>query len=229
MKAFNINAKKPLCSIVSCIIQRKIEIRYNYKILSILFLGTWWISLIFGVRNNFRSLMEVMDSLLRKMHNDRNTIGTAHEYKRMLDAPGVMQCWHTYNYYPWNSRLASPAMLTLCCDLWENSVGNQISKFLFLSRPVGFLVGSWGFPGGTRGKEPACNCRRRKRHGLNPWVGKIPCRRAQQPTPVFLPGEALGQRSLVGYSSQGRNESDRTEVTCTYLLLLRKGSDWKPT
>ena len=31
--------------------------------------------------------MEVMDSLLRKMHNDRNTIGTAHEYKRMLDAP----------------------------------------------------------------------------------------------------------------------------------------------
>ena len=33
-------------------------------------------------------------------------------------------------------------------------------------------------------------------HGLNPWVGKIPWRRAWQPTPVFLPGELHGQRSL---------------------------------
>ena len=32
------------------------------------------------------------------------------------------------------------------------------------------------------------------------WVGKIPWRRAWQPTPVFLPGESHGQRSLVGYS-----------------------------
>ena len=36
--------------------------------------------------------------------------------------------------------------------------------------------------------------------GWDPWVGKIPWRRAQQPTPVFLPVESLGQRSLVGYS-----------------------------
>ena len=35
------------------------------------------------------------------------------------------------------------------------------------------------------------------RHGFDPWVGKIPWRRAWQPTPVFLPGESLGQRSLV--------------------------------
>ena len=33
---------------------------------------------------------------------------------------------------------------------------------------------------------------------FNPWVGKIPWRRAWQPTPVFLPGESHGQRSLVG-------------------------------
>jgi len=26
---------------------------------------------------------------------------------------------------------------------------------------------------------------------FDPWVGKIPCRRAWQPTPVFLPGESL--------------------------------------
>ena len=36
--------------------------------------------------------------------------------------------------------------------------------------------------------------------GFDPWVGKIPWKRAWQPTPVFLPGESPGQRSLVGYS-----------------------------
>ena len=59
---------------------------------------------------------------------------------------------------------------------------------------------SWGFPGGTSGKEPACQCRRHKRHRFDPWVGKIPWKRAWQPNPVFLPGESHAQRSLVGYS-----------------------------
>ena len=40
-------------------------------------------------------------------------------------------------------------------------------------------------------KEPACQCRRLERHGSDPWVGKIPWRRAWQPTPVFLPGESV--------------------------------------
>ena len=39
-----------------------------------------------------------------------------------------------------------------------------------------------GFPGGTGGKEPACQCRRYERHGFDPWVRKIPWRRAWQPT-----------------------------------------------
>ena len=42
------------------------------------------------------------------------------------------------------------------------------------------------FPGGASGKEPACQCRGCKRRGFNPWVRKIPWRRAWQPTPVFL-------------------------------------------
>ena len=62
------------------------------------------------------------------------------------------------------------------------------------------ILGSLGFPGGTSGKEPTCQCRRQKRRGFDPWVGKIPWRRAWQPTPVFLPGELHGQRSQVGYS-----------------------------
>ena len=45
-------------------------------------------------------------------------------------------------------------------------------------------------------KNLLANTGRYKRHGFNPWVGKIPWRRAWQPTPVFLPGESHGQRSL---------------------------------
>ena len=50
-----------------------------------------------------------------------------------------------------------------------------------------------------------------KRCGFDPWVGKIPWWRAQQPTPVFLPGEFHGQRSLMGLWDC--EEVDMTEVT----------------
>ena len=69
------------------------------------------------------------------------------------------------------------------------------------------------FPGCASGKELSCQFRRCKRCGFDLWVGKIPWRRAWQPTPVFLPGESHGQRSLVGYSLLDHEESDMTEVT----------------
>ena len=60
-----------------------------------------------------------------------------------------------------------------------------------------------GFPAGSSGKEPACQCRRRKGHRFNSWAGKIPWRKAWQLlilanilignslfTPLFLPGES---------------------------------------
>ena len=49
-------------------------------------------------------------------------------------------------------------------------------------------------------KNSLANTGRHKRHAFNPWVRKILWRRAWQPTPVFLPREAHGQRSLVDYS-----------------------------
>ena len=52
-----------------------------------------------------------------------------------------------------------------------------------------------------------------KRRGFDPWVRKIPWRKAWQPTAVLLPGESQGQRSLEGYSPQGHKESDMTEHT----------------
>ena len=54
-------------------------------------------------------------------------------------------------------------------------------------------------------------CLQCRRPGFDPWVGKISWRREWQPTPVFLPGESHGWRGLVGYSPQGRKESDVTE------------------
>ena len=57
-----------------------------------------------------------------------------------------------------------------------------------------------GLPGSSNDKESTCQCRR---HRSNPWVRKIPWRRKWQPTPVFLPGESHGQRSLAGYSPCG--------------------------
>ena len=50
-----------------------------------------------------------------------------------------------------------------------------------------------------------------KRHAFDPWVRKNPWRREWLPTPVFLPKESHGQRSLAGYSPWGREQSDPTE------------------
>ena len=74
----------------------------------------------------------------------------------------------------------------------------HIHTFTFIHEVV--KASKWGFPGGVSGKEPTRQSRRRKRHGFDPWVGKIPRRRAWQPTPGFMPGESHGQRSLKHYS-----------------------------
>ena len=83
---------------------------------------------------------------------------------------------------------------------------------------------TWGFPGGVNGEESTHQCRRHKRGGYDPWVRRIPWRRAWQPTPVFLPGESHGQRSLVGCSPRGHKESDmaehsRSHLECGLILL----------
>ena len=64
-----------------------------------------------------------------------------------------------------------------------------------------------GFLGGSGGEESACNL-----GNAGSIPGKIPWRRAWQPTPVFLPGESHGRRSLVGYNPWGRKEQDATEA-----------------
>ena len=66
-------------------------------------------------------------------------------------------------------------------------------------------------------KNPPANAGDVQWCGFDPWVGKIPWRRAWQPSLVFLPGESLRQRSLVGCSPWGcRVGHDWSNLTCTH-------------
>ena len=86
---------------------------------------------------------------------------------------------------------------------------------------------SWLLRGLTRclsgkGRSPACQSRRWE---FSPWVGKIPWRRKWQPTPVFLPGESRGQRSLAGdspwgHKSVGHNSVAKQQRSCFTMLYL---------
>ena len=99
------------------------------------------------------------------------------------------------------------------------SIKCHFNQFYYITRQI------FSFPGGTSGKELAYQCRRCKRHGFSPWVGKIPWGRAWQPTPVSLPGESHGQRSLAG--AWGLKESDTTEWVHTQTDFDgMKGESW---
>ena len=67
----------------------------------------------------------------------------------------------------------------------------------------------WSFPSSSAVKNLSPYTRG-KRSKFNLWVGKIPWRRAWQPTPVFLPEKYHRQRSLAGYSPWGHKELDMT-------------------
>ena len=69
-----------------------------------------------------------------------------------------------------------------------------------------------GIPRGASGKEPTCQCRIQKRLRFDPWVGKIPCRRAWQPLQYSClenPMDRWAWRATV----HGVAESDMTEAT----------------
>ena len=70
-----------------------------------------------------------------------------------------------------------------------------------------------GLPRWLSGKESACQCRRYRRCGFDPWVGKSPWRRKWQPIPVFLPGkipwtEEPGRLQSIGPQRVGHGWAD---------------------
>ena len=79
------------------------------------------------------------------------------------------------------------------------NIPNKVNSYFFFFKRPSLQVDSLpseGFPSGSNGNKNERNS------GSLPGLG-IPWRRKWQPTPVFLPGESHGQRSLVGYSPQG--------------------------
>ena len=108
-------------------------------------------------------------------------------------------------------------------SLWDL----DFSSFGYIPRSeIAGSYGSSGLPRWLSGKESACNSGEAGDKGQevqDPWVKKFPWRRAWQPTPVFLPGESHGQRSLAGYSLWSGEESDTTEAAwhiCTVVPFL---------
>ena len=88
------------------------------------------------------------------------------------------------------------------------------------------------FPGGTSVKNLAANAGDRRQEGWIPGSGRSPREGDWLPTPVFLPGEFQGQKSLVDYSPWGCKESDTTkhltltidtsqDLTITKILKLK--------
>ena len=75
-------------------------------------------------------------------------------------------------------------------------------------------VTSRGLPRWLSGKKKICLPS--KRHGFDPWIGKIPGKRKWQLTLVFLPGKFHGQSSLAGYNPWDCQESDATGHVSTH-------------
>ena len=79
--------------------------------------------------------------------------------------------------------------------------------------PWGYYPTYLGFPAGSDGKESTCNV---EDLGSTPGFGKIPWRRAWQPTPVFLPGESPWTEEPGGlHGPWGHKESATTERLST--------------
>ena len=79
--------------------------------------------------------------------------------------------------------------------------------FSFCFSTLGISGHAGGLPRGTAVKNPPAMWRL----WFNPWVGKVPWRKEWLLTPVFLPGESHGQRSLAGCSSWAHTDLDLTE------------------
>ena len=89
-----------------------------------------------------------------------------------------------------------------------------------------FLYQFLGFPGGTSGKEATLQSRRHERRRFDPWFGKIPWRKAQQPTPVFLPGEPLwtvkpGRLQSIGCQNVGHDWSDLAHIWFLKVMFFK--------
>ena len=117
--------------------------------------------------------------------------------------PGVREVLFEFSkhlWWVWGLILNAISPLLLSCQGFSFALGCGVSFFWW---------------------DPVFSCRWLFSHGFDPWVERIPWRRAWQSTLVFLPEESHGQQSLAGYNSWGHEESDTTEVT-EYALISKE-------
>ena len=103
----------------------------------------------------------------------------------------------TYAYMHVHTHTHTPSELPM-------GTNTTCHLLIFSMQMIMIATISGGFPDGSNGKESACKYRR---PGCDPWVRKIPWRREWLPTPLILPGESHGQRSLVSYSPWGHKKT----------------------
>ena len=110
--------------------------------------------------------------------------------------------------YPNTKRYRARGCRTLNQEIWLLA---QLVEWSWTHYSMSPNLARW-----SSGKEFACQCRRRKRHGFEPWVGKIPWRRKWESSPVFLPGKFHGHRSLADYNSL-LSHSSRESLVLRFL------------
>ena len=134
-----------------------------------------------------------------------------------LNSFGVLMRFREHNRATSRIRKA----LLHCLTVIETKVITVNLFFFFLQ-----CCGACGLSMWLSGKESACQCRKHKRHGFDPWVRKISWGRKWQATPVFLPGKFHGQRSLVGSQRVGHDWVNEYAPTLGHVGLSFQTNDW---
>ena len=126
---------------------------------------------------------------------------------------------HLYFVFKAFRQMIDTQIKRVCVCACNNTDANFSGGFteLIIFRMIKVII--YGLPQWLSGKESTTEihfrfnlkCRSCRRYGFDPWIRKIPWRRAWQPIPAFLPGESHGQRSLAGYSPWHGKESDTSE------------------
>ena len=131
-------------------------------------------------RQKMTELISLPGAPRHSMHLQRQTCYKIEGAVLSNRASSAAQCW-AWSYLPGSipSKVPTGPKVALNFAETQSQLGSELVC---------------GFPGGSHGKESACNA---GDSGLIPW------RRVWLPTPVFLPGASHGQRSLAGYSQWG--------------------------
>ena len=122
---------------------------------------------------------------------------SAHKLNKQGDKT---QPWHT-PFPIWNQSVVPYLVLTVA----------SLPAYRFLRKQVRWSGIPIWLPRWLSGKESTCQCRRRKRLGFNPWVGKIPWCRKGTPHQYTCLENSKGRGAWQGYNPWGHKESDTTE------------------